>query len=198
MSYVGIVAVPPSLSVALPALMCATLPPPMCSTDRKSLMESLAAKLAAGPPAKPVGLVKQVDHTAAEAGVGAEAGPAEKALGGVLAGSLGRNPAETPAEKEAAAPEETGGYVELHPWCGDWVSRMSCCFLLCPSLYWVATAHGGVFGAAGGALRFRGRWRSSCSGSTAHLVSALLQAALMLFVISAFDCFVPPPVQQAT
>jgi len=95
----------------------------MCSTDRKSLMESLAAKLAAGPPAKPVGLVKQVDHTAAEAGVGAEASSAEKALGGVLTGSLGGNPAETTAEKEKTAPEETGGYVELLPWCCDWVSR---------------------------------------------------------------------------
>ncbi|GAB0493816.1 hypothetical protein MMPV_005102 [Pyropia vietnamensis] len=78
-------------------------------TDRKSLMDNLAAKLAAGPPAKPVGLVKQVDHTAADAGVGAEASSAEKALGGVLTGSLADQSSASAADKEAAAPEDTEG-----------------------------------------------------------------------------------------
>ncbi|KAK1864422.1 hypothetical protein I4F81_006970 [Pyropia yezoensis] len=77
-------------------------------TDRKSLMESLAAKLAAGPPAKPVGLVKQVDHTAAETGVGSEASLAEKALGGVLTGSLAGQSAAGGADKEAATAEDQG------------------------------------------------------------------------------------------
>lgn len=65
-------------------------------------MESLAAKLAAGPPAKPVGLVKQVDHTATDAGVAAEASSAEKALGGVLTGSLAGQSTVDVADKEAA------------------------------------------------------------------------------------------------
>lgn len=75
-------------------------------------MESLAAKLAAGPPAKPVGLVKQVDHTAAETGVGAEASSAEKALGGVLTGSLADQSTAGTADKEAATSEDTEGYVD--------------------------------------------------------------------------------------
>lgn len=74
-------------------------------------MESLAAKLAAGPPAKPVGLVKQVDHTAAETGVGSDASLAEKALGGVLTGSLAGQSAAGGADKEAATAEDTQGYV---------------------------------------------------------------------------------------
>lgn len=65
-------------------------------------MESLAAKLAAGPPAKPVGLVKQVDHTATDAGVAAEASSAEKALGGVLTGSMAGQSTADVADKEAA------------------------------------------------------------------------------------------------
>lgn len=86
---------------------CCTSRRPPHSTDRKSLMESLAAKLAAGPPAKPVGLVKQVDHTATDTGVAAEASSAEKALGGVLTGSLAGQSTAGDADKEAA----TEGYV---------------------------------------------------------------------------------------
>lgn len=84
---------------------------PSRSTDRKSLMENLAAKLAAGPPAKPVGLVKQVDHTAADAGVGAEASSAEKALGGVLTGSLADESSASAADKGTVTSEDTEGYV---------------------------------------------------------------------------------------
>jgi hypothetical protein len=33
------------------------------SSSRKSFMDELAAKIGSGPPKKPVGLLKQVDHT---------------------------------------------------------------------------------------------------------------------------------------
>lgn len=93
-------------------------------------MESLAAKLAAGPPAKPVGLVKQVDHTATDAGVAAEASSAEKALGGVLAGSLAGQSTADDADKDAAT-EGCVGWVHALDGivCGDVPCVVGCAWV---------------------------------------------------------------------
>lgn len=65
---------------------CRPVGPSSHSQPREALFADLAAKLAAGPPTQPVGLVKQQEGPWEPAA--GEAGEAEKKLGGLLKESL--------------------------------------------------------------------------------------------------------------
>lgn len=82
---------PSSLSRSIACVHACGLPPSLGSfhphrKPREALFADLAAKLAAGPPAHPVGLVKQQEGPW-EPAVG-EAGDAEKKLGSLMQESL--------------------------------------------------------------------------------------------------------------
>lgn len=74
------------LLAGVPMAACRPVGPSSHSQPREALFADLAAKLAAGPPTQPVGLVKQQEGPWEPAA--GEAGEAEKKLGGLLKESL--------------------------------------------------------------------------------------------------------------
>lgn len=72
-------------------------------SDNSAFLNDLAAKMAAGPPKKPVGLVKKPAREATSLSLPTEPSEAEKKLGGILKATVGSvvdNSAEQQQDKE--------------------------------------------------------------------------------------------------